>query len=59
MRPDLIVERQVLGQHREKLLAVLVIQKDVLPSITPGGDVIERAGEFEAEWPGHLLNLAY
>ena len=40
-------------QRREKLLSVLVIQKDVLSRIPPGGDVIERPGEFEAEWSGH------
>ncbi|MDH5625801.1 MAG: hypothetical protein OEY21_06825 [Nitrospira sp.] len=41
-------------QHREKLLSVFLIEKDVLPSIPTSGDVIERPGKFDAERPGHV-----
>jgi hypothetical protein len=41
------------SQHHQKLLAVLVIKKDVLPSITPGSDMIERPGKFNAERSSH------
>jgi hypothetical protein len=40
-------------EHAQKLLQVLVIEKDVLPGIPPGGHVIERSGEFDTEWASH------
>jgi hypothetical protein len=41
------------SQYHQKLLAVLVIEKDVLPSIPTGDDVIEGSREFDAEWANH------
>jgi len=40
-------------QHAEKPLSVLIVLEDVLPSIAPGGDVIEGPGKFNAEWSSH------
>lgn len=45
-------------QHPEKLLPVLVIEKDVLPGIASDRDVIERTGKFETEWSSHEESLA-
>jgi len=33
--------------------AILVVQIDVLAAIAPRGDVVEAAGEFEAQQTGH------
>lgn len=44
-------------QHREKLLSVLVIQENVLPSIAPGRDVIERLREFDAKRSSHVGHI--
>ncbi len=46
-------------QHPKKLLQVLVIEKDVLLRISPGGDVIERTGKLDAEWASHGWTLAH
>lgn len=42
-------------KDRQKLLAVLVIEKDVLLRIPPSGDVIERPRKFDTERSGHGL----
>ena len=46
-------------QHPKKLLPVLVIENNVLPSIAPGCHVIERPVEFDAEWTSHSPSLAH
>jgi len=38
-----------LAHHRKKLAAVFVVQENVLPTITPRGDVIERTGKFKTK----------
>lgn len=40
-------------QHSQKVLPVLVIEKDVLLDITTGGNVIQRPREFDAKWSSH------
>lgn len=46
-------------EHAQKLLPVLVIQKDVLLHLPPGGDVIERPRKFVVKWTRHERNLAH
>jgi len=36
---------------------VLVIDKDVFAPVTTGGDVVDGAGEFDAQWAGHVRRL--
>ena len=42
-----------VGQEGEPLGAVAVVCHDGQPGIAPAGDVVHRAGEFEAERTGH------
>jgi len=45
--------RECLRDDRQQILPVLVIDKDVFAPVTTGGDVIDGAGEFDAQWPSH------
>jgi hypothetical protein len=40
-------------QHIEEPLSVLIIDEDGLPGVAAGGDVVERAGKFDAQRSGH------
>lgn len=46
-RPDDLTEAM------EEEAAVVVVEEDLLPRVAPGGDVIQRAGELDAQRPGH------
>jgi hypothetical protein len=41
------------AQTPEELLSVDVVQEDQAASVTPRGDVVEGAGELDAERPSH------
>lgn len=43
----------------EEPLAVLVIQENVLPDVTPGNDVVERARKFDAQLAGQERSVAH
>jgi site-specific recombinase XerD len=41
------------GQRLPDIVAVEVIDEDVLAPVTTGGDVIDGAGEFDTQWADH------
>ena len=43
--------------YPQQTLPFLVIDKDVFASVPAGGDVIDSAGEFDAQWAGHGATL--
>jgi hypothetical protein len=55
---DAIVVREGFSQDLQKDAFVLITEEDRLPGVAPGGEVIERARIFDAEWPGHGENIA-
>jgi hypothetical protein len=48
-----IEARECLRHDRQQTPSVLVIDKDVFAPVTTGGDVIDGAGEFDAQWSSH------
>ncbi len=44
---------QALRYDGQQASPVGVVNKDIFPSVTPGGDVIQRAGELDAKRAGH------
>ena len=42
-----------MGQYSKEPLPVLVIDENVLSGVAAGGDVVERAGKFDAQRTGH------
>jgi hypothetical protein len=46
------------GKHREEALAVKVVDEDHLTPVAAGGDMIERAREFQSKRPCHTETLA-
>jgi len=52
-----IEARQRLRDDFKKRVAVLIIDKDRLAPVAARGDVIDGAGEFDAQWTGHAGTL--
>ena len=51
---DAIVVRKGLCQDLKKAVPVAIIEEDGLLGVAPGGQVIKRAGEFDAQGAGHV-----
>jgi hypothetical protein len=47
-----------LCEGLKKKLAVGVIEKNLLPSITPTGEMINRTGKLQPKWPCHAERAA-
>jgi hypothetical protein len=45
-------------QHRQPIIAIIVTQEDIFPTISARGNVIKGTGEFQSEGSGHLRSLA-
>ena len=48
-----VESRNSLSEYLEELLAIGVVEKDILICITAGSDVIHRAWVFDPQWSGH------
>jgi DNA invertase Pin-like site-specific DNA recombinase len=48
-----------LREHGQEGDAVLVIQIDRLASVTAGGDVVDRAGELDAQGTRHAAIVGW
>ncbi|MCF8039264.1 MAG: hypothetical protein K9K79_08095 [Desulfohalobiaceae bacterium] len=55
---DAIVVCQASFKNLQKDVSVLVIEKDGLSVVAPGGQVIESTGKFDAEWSSHEESIA-
>jgi hypothetical protein len=50
---ELAVSIDNVGEQREKLRAIAIIDHEILPGIATTGDRVDGAGKFKAKWPGH------
>jgi hypothetical protein len=46
-----------LPEHLQPDLTIPVLEIDRLPPISPGGDVVERAGKLDPQGPRHARTL--
>ena len=44
-------------EDAEKVSKIILMEKDMLLGISPGGNMIEGSGELDTQWSGHVINI--